>query len=511
MKRTLSLILCGIILASTVLTSCSENKDSQSGEETKPQNDVTNVSEGGEEVVAEQKTEEVDRFADVDFGGRTLTISTSIDTSDATNGDRFIRGEGEYTGEAVNDAVYERNLKVQDDLGIVLEFIEAEYSVTEVASKLKIEIESGDSQWQVSANDIRAFAALSSSGHLANVYDNTILDMEKSYWYKDAMEDLMFLDGGMYLIVGDYFTDALASVHTLYANEEMLDNLYNDPDYVNNMVFEGKWTIDEMTRIVTEAYQDTDGDGEESDGDTFGYECVGMWGSAIPALIGLDIDFVSKTEDSIEFTFNNEHSVEALNKLHNLYYATGTNTGGGGSDSVRVDFANKKMLFMGYNRLGNLEDLRDIDFPMGVLPYPKYDEAQQNYVVSMHDSTEIGAIPSTIVGEDLEFVLTCLEVLGRETAKTVMPTYYDDGLKVKYADGLDDAKMIDLIHDSITSPFAVAYDQSFGNFLLRSVFLDPLANDSINFSSNYTKFVKAANKLMQRLSASFQEVISGGN
>ncbi len=505
MKKSLSLILCGLILASSVMTSCSDGKNADS-ETVVRQIPDADATENVEEVV---ETEEVDRFADVDFGGRTLTISSSIDTTDATNGDRFIRGEGEYTGEAVNDAVYERNLKVQDDLGIKLEYIEANYNWDSVTSGLKNEITSGANSWQVAVNDIRSLATLSSSGHLANVYDNTILDMEKSYWYKESMEDLMFIEGGMYLLVGDYFTDALASVHTLYVNEEILDNVYNDGEYVNTMVFEGKWTIDEMTKIANESYTDTNGNGTADMEDMFGYACVGMWGSAIPMLVGLDINFVNKTSEGIEFAFNNEHSIAALDKLHDLYYSDGTNTSWGGVTDIRTGFTNGQMIFMGYNRLGDLENLREIDFPMGVIPYPKFDESQENYIVSMHNTSEIGAIPSTLVGEDLNFVLTCLEVLGRETANTVMPTYYDDGLKVKYADGLDDAKMIDLIHDSITSPFAVAYDVTLGNFMLRSVFLDPLAADSVNFSSNYDKFIKAANKLLQRTHESFVSVLEG--
>ena len=111
------------------------------------------------------------------------------------------------------------------------------------------------------------------------------------------------------------------------------------------------------------------------------------------------------------------------------------------------------------------------------------------------------------MGDELNFVLTCLEVLGRETSKSVMPAFYEDGLKVKYADGQDDAKMVDLIHDSISSPFAVAYDSTLGNFLLRNVFLDPLANNNINFASNYDRYLKAATKLLGRTTDGFKSIL----
>ena len=505
MKKSLSLILASVILACAALTSCSEKAADETTADTTP---TTANAETAADTETETETEESDRFADVNYGGKTFTVYTSVDTNDATNGDAFIRGTGEYTGEAINDAVYDRNNKVMDLLGINLEFVEANYDMNAATNQIKIQIQAGDTVWQVAANDIRSLASLSSGGFIANIYNNDILDMEKNYWYADSMRDLMFLDGGMYLLVGDYFTDALSSCHTLYANEEIINNVYGDENYVNKMVFDGTWTIDKMTQMVGENYTDTDGDGKKSGGDTYGYACVGMWGSAIPMLISQDIHFVDKTADSVEYAFNNEHSIAVLDKLQALYYSDGTNTTACGDiTTLRTFFINKQCLFMGYNRLGDLTRFREVEFPIGVLPYPKFDENQENYITTLHDTSEIGAIPSTVVGDELNFVLTCLEVLGRETSKSVMPAFYEDGLKVKYADGQDDAKMVDLIHDSISSPFAVAYDNTLGNFLLRNVFLDPLANNNINFASNYDRYVKAATKLLGRTTDGFKSIL----
>lgn len=503
MKKFISLLIICSLLTSFV--ACS-NPDSGNQNENNTNADSPSVN-----AETESETEAPDPFADVDYGGRSFRVYTSVDTTDATNGDAFIRGTGEYNGEAVNDAVYDRNTKVSELLGINLEFIEANYNYGTAANSIKTQIQAGDDAWDVIANDIRALAGISSEGYLKNIYNNSILNLDAEYWYSDSMNDLMFIKGGMYLLVGDYFTDALASCHALYVNEEILNNVFSSQNYINDMVFDGKWTIDEMTKIVEQCYNDIDGNGEKNAGDTFGYICVGMWGSAIPMLLGQDITFVTKTDDSVEFAFNTERSVAILDKLYNLYYSTGTYTSVSDVAALQRNFANKETLIMGYNRLGDLANLREIDFPFGVIPYPKFDAAQENYNTSLHDTTEIGAIPSNIVGSDLEFVLTCLEVFGRETGKTVIPEYYENGLKVKYADGQDDAKMIDLIHDSICSPFAVAYDSTLGNFLLANVFLNPLANNSINFASSYEKNEKLAIKLLNRTTDAFKSVLESGN
>ena len=202
MKKSLSLLLASVILACAALTSCSEKAADETTADTTP---TAANAETAADTETETETEEPDRFAGVNYGGKKFTVYTSVDTNDSTNGDAFIRGTGEYTGEAINDAVYDRNNKVMDLLGITLDFVEANYDYNAAANQIKVQIQAGDPAWNTVVNDIRALASLSSGGFIANIYNNDILDMEKNYWYADSMRDLMFLDGGMYLLVGDYF------------------------------------------------------------------------------------------------------------------------------------------------------------------------------------------------------------------------------------------------------------------------------------------------------------------
>ena len=104
-----------------------------------------------------------------------------------------------------------------------------------------------------------------------------------------------------------------------------------------------------------------------------------------------------------------------------------------------------------------------------------------------------------------------IEVFCRETNKQVIPQWYENALKVKYVDGQDDAKMIDLIHDTITSPFAVTYNTLLGNYMLATAFLTPLGSQQTDFASNYKKIEKAANKVLDRVYESFVNNIMSGN
>ena len=166
---------------------------------------------------------------------------------------------------------------------------------------------------------------------------------------------------------------------------------------------------------------------------------------------------------------------------------------------------------VGYNRLGDLANFREVEFPMGVIPYPKLDEEQTDYVSSLHDTTEIGVIPMTLPAEDLDYVYTVLEVCSRETNRTVIPEWYENGLKIKYADGQDDAKMVDLIHDAITSPFSVAYNSALSDFMLKNIFSAQLEKNSADFASAYMKLEKGANKSLEKTYNSFAANLENGN
>lgn len=510
MKKLISLllVLCLTLGSAAAFSSCSETTSDDEGKTADPTSPASDA-----EVPEETETEFIDPFADTDFGGRDFRVYTSVDDTDATNGNAFIQGSGELNGEAVNDAVYERNAKVSELLNINPTFIEASLSYSNHEATIKKQIMAGADDWDVMANDIMAFGSLARDGYLHNVYSNQILDLNQTYWYGDAMRDCQFVEGGMYILIGDYFTDALQSAHALYSNKNLINDYYNDPNYIQNMVFDGTWTFDAMIEVINTVMKDSDGDGTMKEGDLFGFTCIGMWGSMIPFLIGTDIKFIERTDEGIEYCFNNERSVKILEKLNELFYSDGalTTLADYSDAGLRIVFGAGQSLIIGYNRIGDLTKMRDIEFTIGILPYPKLDGDQENYVSSLHDTSEVGAIPMTLPPDSMDFCTTCLEVFCRETGKMVIPKYYEEGLKVKYSNGQDDARLIDLIHDSISSPFPVAFNGTLGGFLLGTCFSTPLGSNSTDFASAYQKSSKAALKTLDKTAKAFLTNLENGN
>lgn len=467
-------------------------------------------------AVEQTETEEPDPFAGTDFGGKELRISSSNNTNDSTNAHHLIAGSGELNGEIVNDAVYQRNMDVEELLNVKLNFIPSDWYWGDGHTEIEKLVISGDCGFEVVINDLINLGRIAHKGYFHSVSDNQIMDFSKPYWYGEAIDDLEIIDGAAYMMLGDVFTDSLSSAHVLYYNKDIILNNYGDENYVQDIILDGNWTVDEMIQVTEETAVDLDGDGSMTEGaDQFGYSVIGAWGPMIPVLMGFDVQFVENNGGKLSFCFNNERSVKILEKLNELYWRDAVlpdiKVGDRSDEGLLALFSNQQTTFMGYLRLCDLERMRDIEFLVGLACYPKLNTEQENYVSSLHDTSEVGAIVVTANPADMDFISTCLEVMAREAARTIIPAYYEEALKIKYVNGSEDAAMIDLIHDSITSPFALAYNNILGDTLLAKPFLTPLGAKQADFASSYASSEKVGLQKLDELVAAFEEVVARQN
>ncbi len=165
-KRMFALLLAALLLTSS-FTACGEVEVVET-------QDVADTT-------AAQETEEVEPFANVDFGGQSLRISSSIDEEDSTNAHRLIAGSGELNGEVVNDAVYQRNLTVQELLNVQLEFLPSEWTYGNGHTEIEKLVLSGDAGFEVVINDLINLGRIAHKGYFHSVSNNQIMDFSKSY------------------------------------------------------------------------------------------------------------------------------------------------------------------------------------------------------------------------------------------------------------------------------------------------------------------------------------------
>ncbi len=505
-KKWLCIALASLtVLGSTaVFAGCAEtNEPAETEEQTEA---ATSGSTGAADIVEESDTLPVDdRFEGVNYEGRKFRIHTSTNIASAGMGNSnfLIEGTDEIEGSLVNDAVLERNLYVEDLLGITLEFYQCNVDYTAVPGEVRRITTAGDDDYDLIINDLFPFANLCIEGHFRNTLDpECVFDFDRSYWYGDYMENLRLFDGYQHMLAGDYFIDIIRSAHLLLLNKEIYNDYFQkDPDTLYDTVINYEWTYDKMNEVITGVYKDTNANGQKDKGDQFGFITPEYWGGSIAYSISGNPTFIERNPDTGEPTVilgqgdRANQLGSAMSRLFNGDYSSVAMTG---DTELLQAFANDECLILDYQRIGSLENsiLRSMEGDACVLPYPMLFAEDEKYTTAAHDTTEVGAILST--SSDLAFISTVVEVLNRETANIVMPKYYKEGLQVQYVDDSKAALMIDIIHDNFDNSFALAFNNALGQMMLEPFYI--AMQDKREFSAVYAKNdIKIERKMEQVL------------
>jgi hypothetical protein len=388
-------------------------------------------------------------------------------------------------------------------LNIKLNFTEDDQNQETISDTITQLITAGEDAYDLIIHVLFPLANLSVQNSFLNVLDMPSLDFSKDYWYDDYMKDVSFAsETKRYILAGDYFMDIIRSAHTLFFNKDRFRDLYGEPEELYELALEGSWTHDKFLEYSSGAYQDVNGDGSRDDGDLYGYSTYAYWGPMIPWVVGSDITFLEYKEDGAPyFAMNNERSVKLLESMNRVFRGDGAYNY---AEKFDVAFINGSSLFGGYLRVSHMENFRDMEADLGILPIPKLDDGQENYITSSHDTTNVGVIPVTCSRVDT--MAAVLEVLSRESAKSVIPAYYETSLKTKYVRDDQSAQILDIIRQSISCVFPVAFGNYCENLPLYNAFSVLLQNGSTDFVSNYVKYEGKAQAKLDELWEAFNSV-----
>ena len=444
-----------------------------------------------------------DKLAQYDFNGQEIKILTSINVAETifSNSNYMIEGTGTIDGEIVNDAVYKRNITAEDLLNVKFNYTQIDEDWQTVRSKISNIVLSGVDVYDLIINDLRSMFSLSLEGMFLNIKETDVFDLSQTYWYKDFMDDVSIGNEKSYILAGDYFIDILRNSHALYLNKSMLEEqMPGGSDELYQKVLVGKWTFDEFLALTKAFLKDVNGDGVyKNNDDQFGFMCVGTWGSAMPFMISSDTDLLQKDADGIpSLTMNNPKSILLHEYLTELFSA---NSGANHTFAINElfsQFYNRRGLMLGFYRIDTLEQLRSMEDDIAILPYPKLNLEQQKYRTNPNNIAEIGVIPNNT--SNFEMVCVAVEALNRETKSTVLPAYYEQSLKIKYARDEASAQIIDIIHDNMGNALVVALEEEIPEILT----LFNVANNK-NFVSAYEKTEAQIKEKLEKVVNAFEQ------
>jgi len=455
--------------------------------------------------------------ADLNFNGE--TVNFFIDGSILTH-----YTVEELNDDIINDAVYNRNIKVEEDLGVELNFIKytgaQSVASTGFASEIDAMVFNDTGDYDICGGYGYFLPAMVCVNTYANLYDIPYLDFEKPWWNQIYVENAT-LNGQMYTCVGDLSLSSKEKAGCIFFNKRLADEHFADiggSEGIYKMVLDGKWTMEAFTNLVKDKWVDSDGDGQKSEGDFFGFGS--LWSGPMPCdafQYGMDAPITRDDENGVPYlTYNTERTVNALNKLYTLAYEcdgvlSDTKYYNSGNPIFRDKFINGSMIFHAA-ALGEANGFRDMKDDYGLLPMPKFDEKQTNYYTSQTDSYNAFCIPAGIENHTCSDGSTTrdylagavLEKLNEESYRTVAPNFFEVVMKYRYIRSEDsedyDLKVYDMILEGNNFNFGLIYSTLCGNVSFK--FRHMIGRDASN------DFASMWNSIETDVTDKFNDVIS---
>ena len=431
MKKVVALILLTAILASLPASvSCGERK---AGDETDtPASDQSASSE-------ETSSKYADELPELDYEGAEFRILT-FDQSTLSFA-RSVIDVLEQSADTLNDAIYQRNRAVEERLNIKIVEGTQKYAPSDNLRDTRNFIMSNDDTYSVVMDFATNITSLAMEGLLVDFRDLKYVDLSREYW-SDSLNSSLSIANKNYLAAGDFSFSTHDGTGAIIFNKTLHDSLKLDDVY--ELVRTGKWTFDAFGEQARAGVQDLDGNGTMDVNDRYGYLSIPK---EIPSSfwIGAGTLSVSKDQDDIPYLSadHDERFINAFDKLLDIIWSDNVwfsaKTPNGANESPK--FENGQGLFA-FQRLYSLDQMRDKEVDFGIIPFPKYDEAQ-DYYYSRVAGLVIGMVPKS--ASDLDMTGAVLEALCSASRTTTIKAYYDIMLESKLTRDEESSEMLDII------------------------------------------------------------------
>lgn len=440
--------------------------------------------------VSEETTAVPSRWDGVDLGGITLTA--------------LIRSEFAYefdveteSGDVVDDAVFTRNQMAEEMLNAELAFVKVNGNWTNrevFRNAIQSSVLANDGAYDLCFGALNQLMPYVADGFFVNLLEADTLDFSKEWWFAGFTEN-MTVNGKLYGAVGDAAMTMLENMCVVMFNKQIAAD-YKVGD-LYGLVNSGDWTFDRFIELTKGVSTDLDGNSVWDDKDLYGYLTTGIMYRACCSSFDLPVTEIG-SDGMPRLTMGSERHAEAFSKVSAavnggdpVYISTG-NTDQTAME-MRTLFGDNKALFM-WQTLASAQILRGMEMDFGILPYPKYDDAQKDYYTQALETHTVLTIP--VSAKNVSNSAAMLEALSEFSYETVTPAYFDTALKDKYTRDEESAQMLDIIRSGIRYNFgfvnSVAMEQ------VGAVF-DNMKNNGYNHASSYASREATYTELLNAL------------
>ena len=494
MKKFLCAVLALLMILScaTFLFSCSDDKE----EDKEKVDGNKGVMEDDGSIFYERSLVD-DELGEEDYGGREFRV-VALQMNEI-----FIDEEERNKGDLIKDATFARNNAVENRFNVDIKVV---YNGTyqEINDYVSKTVLSGTDEFDLLMGMVMSTGGLVTKNLFLNWYDIEHVDFSKPWWYESNSTDLTY-DGKNLISISHLNRTAVGGAYCLYFNKDLaaaydLGDLYG-------IVLDGKWTFDKFYELIKDIYID-DGNDKRDENDFYGLSQGG--GTAINSYLwAFDNPTCAKDEEGVPKVSVKTDKIDSIIKgvydlcynTNGVYFSAADSQGGMANYTEDMFLAKKTIFYQTSLSMATGEKMRNFDNDYGLLPLPKWNEAQTDYITMVGGHHTCLAVPKTC--RDTEFVGRIVEALSAESWKTVTPTLYETALKTRYLRDNESKEVMDLIINGTQFDFGTVYDNWQGySFMLQFMMKD----GNSNFESYYQKKYSAARLQYKMVVKAFDKV-----
>ena len=326
-------------------------------------------------------------------------------------------------------------------------------------------------------------SATATGAGLCLTWDNLeYVDLTKSWWNKASVDQLS-LGGNTYMVAGEAMLSDKECLWLVYFLKDKIKDWGLEDPY--ELVANNKWTWDKMMEMAAVIVDDINGDGVMDKNDCWGLTTHGenyaaLWMAAGHKLIELDKDGIPyQAWGTEEFFTIFEKIAEIMGNTEVVY----------GTDIAFIsDSLKQNRTLFGTEVVAFIKAYRGNEYEFSLLPMPKYDSSQEDYYTYAAVNSDL-----CVVGLDCadtyrtSIILEALACYGK---KILLPVYYEEQLRTRFARDEESGAMLDIIFKNRMYDLGVAFDWGSVKTSLSSYTANP--------ASLYASLEKSINKSMAK-------------
>ena len=479
MSKKLILIILLISMVITVIA-CGSNESAQSG------------SKGEKEESTAETTmslEELYPYPAYNFDGAVIKVLAL--KNGALGEDYEDICTEQMTGDILNDAVYMRTSIVEDKYNVTVEVM-YHANPTELTTK---NVQADDDAYQIIQDKLMTILSkLVTSGYLYNLAAVDSISIDAPWYNQDAIKDLA-INKKVPAIGGDMVVSDKNGIFLMFYNKSIAED--NGIGDLYNTVWDGKWTFDKLHEVIKLTSRDLNGDGEmKLADDLWGYmaEPLTGWmfliasGNRLADLDSNGLPYI--TANTPKLISDYDKVMDIMYDKQNHIYATAV--------QPYIDNFMGNRNFLQSNVLFALIQFRAMENDYGIIPFPKLNETQIDYLtpISLYLARFI-AVPTTCRNADT--VGAVIDAMFRESTSSIMPAYYDTLLENKIARDNESIEMLKIIFNSVVYDIGSGYNWGNCWFLHQSFIMSEKRDYASTIESALSKIEAEMNKTIEEM------------